>query len=325
MWAQNPSGTSWLAPSGQAGDALAAAPRDPFQIGANLDYSQNPMYLLSHAGNIKARGDASSLWLEQLKQLLLGYGSKSLASAMINPAAQQAGTYLGGAPDESAWLNSFGDSENPDTSFSTLAQLAHQAGITRKNTLEDYNKQNLYYSGAYGKAQGQDAYADQLAHANALKSIQEKMTSLGSDYLGSINSSIAADNQAANDAYQAELQRAIANGAGTVPYAPGGAVGAAGGSPVPGVDPGGTNRPATPAPKGDITAGMAAYLSGGQTGTGAPAAPNRDITSGIASYLSGGRTGKVAAPVKPKALGTPTIPLVSLTAKKLLASGLRAR
>lgn len=280
---------------------------------STIDLSGNQPYLTALGANKQSRSDASSTWLEQLKNLLLGYGSQSLAQATLGPAAEQAGKYLGSTPDESAFIASLAGADNPDTSFSTIAQLAHQAALKKTATLEDYNNRNLYYSGHFGQAQGEDAYGYQLNQANAAKQLQDAIAALQANYTGSINQANQADASAGQTAYQQEQDRAIANynalystqqqAANT--YAPGAdptppaAKPAA--APAPGAANPAGNYLATPAPGSSLAQEQAAYQAAAQPRP------------------------KAAAPAKPVAIATPTIPLKKVTAKTLASTGLRAR
>jgi len=188
--------------------APAPAPTDP-AAAARAAYLQDPSYLLSVMSGNKAKTGAASSYLEALKPLLLQYGSQSMAQDVLGKLTPELSQYLGYTPDTSAYLASFAGADNPDTGFSTLAQLARAERENQLNTTENYNKHNLYYSGHFAKALGDLAYQSQLARTNAANDLQNKITPLGQNYLNQLLGVDTNLSQAARDAYGTALQAAL--------------------------------------------------------------------------------------------------------------------
>jgi len=103
----------------------------------SFDYSSYPALQ-----DFLAMGEPSkAAFDEQKKNALIGFGSQELARK-----------YFGNDP----FIQSISD--NPDTSFSTLAKENRNYRDTGIGTDESLNQQNLYFSGYRGKALGDLAY-----------------------------------------------------------------------------------------------------------------------------------------------------------------------
>jgi hypothetical protein len=150
--------------------------------------------------NKVARSDAGSSYLDSLKQRLFGFGSEKLARAAFEKILPSLRQSLGQDINLDPWYGAFAGQDNPDTGYSQIAQFEHAKRNALNNLNEDYNQQNLWFSGARAKGLNEFDYAKQAEYGQLEGALQDQLSQLGQQYLASLRGADTADVQAAAEA-----------------------------------------------------------------------------------------------------------------------------
>ena len=200
----NPSTGVVNAPAFDPGAQGTGTANDP-----NVVFANDPVYLASQQENQLARKNAAGNYLEGLKTLLLQFGDVNLAHQVLDGIGGQVQQYLGSAPDLTSYFAQFNGIDNPDTSFSQMAQYNRMIREGLKNTTEGVNNAGLYYSGAGAKAMADFQYQSQAKLQAMLSSTRAAVAQLGQDFFGRLQGAQASDISAMNDAYNRQVQQAL--------------------------------------------------------------------------------------------------------------------
>lgn len=180
-----------------------------------LDYQADPILqkvlAAMKAGLTTARGNA----LSQYKDLLLGFGSQELAKTTLSKLLGQAGySDLPGGKKIDKFLASVSD--NPDTSQSTMAQLARALREATRTTNEGMSSSqggNLFFSGAHARSLRDLDYQHQAQTANATQALRQALFGASQGELATEQSWSQQILAAEEAAYSRALQVALANAA----------------------------------------------------------------------------------------------------------------
>lgn len=199
----------------------------PYQVGGfgsqYGDYASDPVLnkikAMQNAALFGTRSDVQ----RQQRDLLLNLGSRDLAKSVLGDKDPIYGLV----------------SEDPETSLSTFARIAHDYGQTVHASDEDLNSNNLFYSGYRGKVLGDLARQQTTAKNDAAAQVQAQLGGLTRVLTGAEQDYQNAMMSAESDAYMRAMEAA---------FAAAGAGGGGGGAP-PATDP---TQPA-PAPTSTAT------------------------------------------------------------------------
>lgn len=189
-----PGSTANILPEVQPASALpaqspahAALAVDPLQ---QFDYHTDPILQQINAVGLSTRENADANTLAAKKQIALRYGDPSLANQLGDTATADAAA------------------SNP---YGAYQDLAKQNKTDAHNLDENLNSQNLYFSGARIKQQGD--LADQYGKANAglAANEQDALGATDAARLSAYSAADAADSAAAQDAAARALQEALLN------------------------------------------------------------------------------------------------------------------
>jgi hypothetical protein len=191
--------------------AVAAAPE-----GDGGALGQDPVDQAAKAESNRLRTQAASGSLASAKDLLLGYGSQTLAKQTLDSLMQDPNIAAMFTPaDEAAFLASISD--NPDTSTSTLARLGRSQRERSGAQDEQFNDANLFYSGARAKALGDQSYGFQTETADAKSQIDSALGNVMKSYTAALDAARAGDLAGYQQAYDRALQEALQYGTGVDP------------------------------------------------------------------------------------------------------------
>lgn len=166
--------------------------KPPSQEVANpYDYSSDPILQRVISGQDSLLSDAKEAMRAEQRRVLLGFGSKELARKVLG---------------EDPFVDAI--SNDPRSSTSTLAQLAHQFQRQQEGFNEAANDQNLWYSGY--RAEGlADLNRNQLfAESDAARQVGGTLEEILQRYLQAQSQSTAAKLSAEEAAYLRALDRA---------------------------------------------------------------------------------------------------------------------
>lgn len=147
------------------------------------DWQNDPALLGIKAAQDQALANAKAGYEQQRRNALIGFGSQALARQ-----------YLGNDPIVDTI------SDNPDTSNSTLAQLAYGYRQAQYQSNEADNENNLWYSGARGAHLGALGRAHETDVANAAAQVQQALDEIARGILGAQGAHDTAISQAQADA-----------------------------------------------------------------------------------------------------------------------------
>ena len=192
-----------------------APPPDPSQIGTgtpadpDVQFANDPVYLASKAENELAKKTAAGNYLEGLKTMLLQFGDVNLAHKVLDGIGPQVQQYLGSAPDLASYFAQYVGIDNPDTSFSQMAQYNRSIREGQKSLMEGVNNQGLFYSGAGAKALSDFQYQSQAKLQAMLSSVRASVAQAGQDFFGQLQGAQTASIGAMNDAYNRLVKDAL--------------------------------------------------------------------------------------------------------------------
>jgi hypothetical protein len=181
----------------------------------NLD--TDPIVAQIKAANLQSVSGAEAAALEGKRNLLTQFGSQEIARRIL------------GANDPTL----AGISDNPDTSLSTLGQLARSYREQGRTADENLNQQNLFYSGARVRSLRDLGYGQQKDTANATSALNDKLAGLDQAVLQAQDEARQREIQGRSDALSRAVQFAMQYGVD--PGANGSEQPAATGSPASGV------------------------------------------------------------------------------------------
>jgi hypothetical protein len=155
------------------------------------DYSGDPVLQNVLAGNDAFLSDQKAHALQEQKRVLLGLGSRQLGRKLLG---------------DDPFVDSISD--DPDRSFSALAQIAFSNRRNKESFDESENQQNLFYSGH--RAQGlQDLLRERLLQeSQAVSGAEGALGQIMQQLLGSQRQAQAARLAAEEAAYMRALVRA---------------------------------------------------------------------------------------------------------------------
>lgn len=164
---------------------------------ANFDYSHDPVLQAFDAQSLASRGKRSALDLERQKRILLGFGSRSLAEEILG--------------EDDPFLGSVSD--DPDSSTSALAQLGYNFRQAKRDTIEDYNQQNLFWGGHHLKAQEELARERLLQEAGLATQTRDQLSSISEAFEEFLANQREGRIGAEAQAYQNAIEAALRAGA----------------------------------------------------------------------------------------------------------------
>lgn len=177
-------------PMGSQLPQQAQAP-PPTPPGLSYDYSADPILNQISALSSQGRADAQSNALMLKKQLAIDYGDPALANTLGDPNTAQAAD------------------SNP---FSVRKQLAKSYDTGQHQLDENYNQQNLFYSGARAKGLGDFANEYQGQLYDVAGKQQSALGGIDQNLAMALAAADAQDQQAQQDAADRAIQVALAYG-----------------------------------------------------------------------------------------------------------------
>lgn len=200
--------------AGARGTAAAGAGGGTGGIDWDSLINADPVYMKTVAAEDAAMQNAANSEADQVRQMLLGYGSRGMATTVLQALEKsdpELGRALGGWQQFVNQTDAKGNpviSDNPDTSTSTLAQLARWYRDTGLSQDEGLNGEGLFFSGARARALSDLAYQDQTKIGGATEALQTALQNASSGYSSSRQNAMDAILNAYQNAYQRALSMA---------------------------------------------------------------------------------------------------------------------
>lgn len=204
-----PPGAPPAAPPGGGGSSSSAAGPSLDDIMALIN--GNPVLGKVQAENEKRGKTAASSEIAAVKNMLLGYGSQSVARQILEKLAAsdpRLASEIGSVDAFTGATDAQGNpviSDNPDRSTSILAQLARAYRTEGRNLDEGFNDKGLFFSGARAGALNDLGYQHQVDAATQRQGLEEKLTAAA---LGLTNADMDSE-QRYLDAYQNAYRDAL--------------------------------------------------------------------------------------------------------------------
>lgn len=214
----------------------ASNPGDPFgplpQTDADLKNPTQPGAGQPGAGGNAGAGGGAGYWsldsdpvLAQIKAL----NARQLAAARASAGAARKQEQIGYGYDQNLSYEDDATKEAArQNAFSTLAQLLFNHGERAHGLDEALNKSNLFYSGERGRQIGLEGRQYTLEQSTAGQQHQQRMDAIAQMVLNAELQAQEREIQGSNEAYNRQLQFALANGTGIAGLLAGGGGGGGG-------------------------------------------------------------------------------------------------